>query len=204
MRWNTTRGGTLAFPPIPEPLGLMKIIGIIINAWDLTQKKTKNRRIQQVSPLLWFIYWCSEWNKLIQGSIFGQKIHKKKGNTSILNNADAWGWVQSEDACHIGGCDKHLYSILPAGPSWLPSMLWVYYSTNPPLSSMNSPTDDSPANNSWEAHIQSVVKAVCTRMLSFRDATKQFNIPAATWHHLQLPERWQSPIHCSWIPATSQ
>ena len=63
-----------------------------------------------------------------------------------------------------------------------------YMSTNPPLtvSSMNSPTDDSPTNdgsstnNSWEAHIQSVFKTVCARMLLFCDATKQFNIPATT------------------------
>ena len=51
---------------------------------------------------------------------------------------------------------------------------------------MNSPTDDSPTDNgsstddSWEACIKSAVEAVCTRMLSFCDATKQFNIPATT------------------------
>ena len=68
------------------------------------------------------------------------------------------------------------------------SSLASYMSTNQPLtiSSMNSPTDDSPTNNSsstndsQETCIKSVVKAVCTHMLSFRDAAKQFNIPATT------------------------
>ena len=51
---------------------------------------------------------------------------------------------------------------------------------------MNSPADNSPTdhgsstNNSQEACVQSVVKAVHSCMLSFRDATKQFNIPATT------------------------
>ena len=51
---------------------------------------------------------------------------------------------------------------------------------------MSSPTDDSPTdngsstNNSQEACVKSVVNAVCTRTLLFRDATKQFDIPATT------------------------
>ena len=54
------------------------------------------------------------------------------------------------------------------------------------ISSMNSPTDDSPTDNSsstddsQEARIKSVVEAVCACMLSFCDATKQFDIPATT------------------------
>ena len=51
---------------------------------------------------------------------------------------------------------------------------------------MNSPADNSPTNNSsstddsQEAHVKSAVKAVYICMLSFCDATKQFNIPATT------------------------
>ena len=63
-----------------------------------------------------------------------------------------------------------------------------YMSTNPPLtiSSMNSPTDDSPTDNgsstddSQEAHIKSAVEAVHAHMLLFHDAAKQFEIPATT------------------------
>ena len=63
-----------------------------------------------------------------------KKIHKKKGDMVlhtliILNNANAWGWVQSEDACHVGGRDKRPYGVSPAGPSQLPSTLRVHQPT---------------------------------------------------------------------------
>ena len=58
---------------------------------------------------------------------------------------------------------------------------------------MNSPADDSPTDNgsstddSREAHIKSAVEAVCAHTLSFRDAAKQFDIPATTIsNHLKL------------------
>ena len=49
---------------------------------------------------------------------------------------------------------------------------------------MNSPTDNSPTDNSSstndsrEAHVKSAGEAVRARTLSFRDAAKQFEIPA--------------------------
>ena len=63
-----------------------------------------------------------------------------------------------------------------------------YASTNPPLtiSYMNSPADNSPTDNgsstddSQEACIKSAVKAMHAHTLSFRDAAKQFDIPATT------------------------
>ena len=66
--------------------------------------------------------------------------------------------------------------------------LACYMFINSPLtiSSMKSPADDSPTDNSsstddsWEACVKSAVEAVRTRTLSFCDATKQFNIPATT------------------------
>ena len=51
---------------------------------------------------------------------------------------------------------------------------------------MNSPADDSPTDNgsstddSREARVKSAVEAVRARTLSFRDAAKQFDIPATT------------------------
>ena len=153
----------------------------------------KNRRIQQVSPMLWFIYWCSEWNKLIQGSIFGQKNAQKKGDTSIAHTNHfkqcRCTRMSAVQRClshrWTGGRDKHPYSVSPAGPSRLPGMLCVHQPTLT-ISSMNSPADDSPTDNgsstndSQEVYVKSVVEAVCTCMLSFCDAAKQFDIPATT------------------------
>ena len=148
----------------------------------LSKKKKKQKDSASFSNVM--IYLLVFWVKYInsfRAPFLAKKIYRKRlilllHTLIILNNADARGWAQSEDACHVGGRDKCPYGISPAGPSWLPSM---YYSTNPPPSFMNSPTDnDSPTNNgsstdnSQEAHIHSVVEAVHARMLSYHDATK--------------------------------
>jgi len=157
--------------------------------------------------MLWFIYWCSEWNKLIQGSNFDKKIHKKSGILLwyiliILSMANAQGWAQSEDACHVSKtCQVPIWHFTGRGflvPRWV----------SPTSTKPTTIIDGQLTHCHQHSHLQWPQRSHSTcgwgcvhqHVISLCHETIQHPLH----HYLQSPPWFQSPILHSWIPAAAQ